>query len=42
MAAAMLASRCVGESIIDDVACVATSYPDFAADFNRLCQPSVS
>jgi 3-phosphoshikimate 1-carboxyvinyltransferase len=42
MAAAMLASRCVGESIIDDVACVATSYPDFAADFTRLCQPSVS
>jgi 3-phosphoshikimate 1-carboxyvinyltransferase len=36
MAAAMLASRCPGVSVVEDVACVGTSYPGFDADFNRL------
>jgi 3-phosphoshikimate 1-carboxyvinyltransferase len=36
MAAAMLAAAARGTSRIDDVACVATSYPCFAADLQRL------
>jgi len=36
MAAAMLASQSPGESLVRDIKCVATSYPDFPTDFNRL------
>jgi 3-phosphoshikimate 1-carboxyvinyltransferase len=36
MAAAMLAAAARGTSRIDDVACVVTSYPAFAADLQRL------
>jgi 3-phosphoshikimate 1-carboxyvinyltransferase len=36
MMAAMLALGVTGESRIDDVACVRTSYPEFAADLRRL------
>ena len=36
MAAAMLASQSPGRSLVRNIDCVATSYPDFATDFNRL------
>jgi len=39
MAAAVLATRAAGTSHIDDVACVPTSYPGFAADLLRLAHP---
>jgi 3-phosphoshikimate 1-carboxyvinyltransferase len=36
MSAAILASQTVGDSIVEDVDCVRTSYPGFDVDFNRL------
>jgi len=36
MAAAALATRAAGESRVEDVDCVRTSYPEFAAHLNRL------
>ena len=40
MAAAILAAGAPGESRIQGVACVRTSYPAFAADFHRLARRS--
>jgi 3-phosphoshikimate 1-carboxyvinyltransferase len=41
MAAALLATRVAGESRVEDVACVATSYPGFATDLVRLARTRV-
>lgn len=40
MAAAMLALGAPGESRVEDVSSVATSYPGFVADFSRLARPA--
>jgi 5-enolpyruvylshikimate-3-phosphate synthase len=37
MMAAILALGVAGESHIEDVGCVRTSYPEFGADLRRLC-----
>lgn len=42
MAAAMLASQAAGDSSVDNTDCVATSYPEFPTDFNRLLSASAS
>jgi 3-phosphoshikimate 1-carboxyvinyltransferase len=39
MAAAVLGLAAPGTSRVDDVACVRTSYPAFAADMRRLARP---
>ncbi len=39
MAAATLAAATPGASVIENVACVHTSYPEFELDFARLLQP---
>jgi 5-enolpyruvylshikimate-3-phosphate synthase len=39
MAAAVLGLASAGPSLVEDVACVRTSYPGFAADMRRLARP---
>ncbi len=38
MAAALLATRVPGESRVEDIACVSTSYPGFSSDLARLAR----